>query len=50
MNDQNLKAAAERLFAPVRPIPIISEKERLALYANHQRLKAERLKREAAVR
>jgi hypothetical protein len=39
MNDQNLKAA-ERLFEPATPAPIISEyeRERLALYTNRDSL------------
>jgi hypothetical protein len=49
MNDQNFKAAAERLFVPLETASTVSEyeKERLALYANRDRLRAERLAREA---
>jgi hypothetical protein len=48
MNDQNLKAAAERLFLQITA-PAISEyeKEQLAIRANRDRLRAERLAREA---
>jgi hypothetical protein len=48
MHNQNLEAA-ERLFEPAKPAPAISdyERERLALYANRDRLRAERLAREA---
>jgi hypothetical protein len=48
MNDQNLKAA-EQLFERVEPAPIIGgyEAEQLAIKTNFERLKAERLAREA---
>jgi hypothetical protein len=51
MNDRVLKEA-ERLFEQVRPAPTIGEYEReqQAIRSNFERLKAERLAREAATR
>ena len=47
MNDRVFEEA-ERLFEPVRPAPAVSEyeRERMAIKANFERLKAERLARE----
>jgi hypothetical protein len=48
MNDRNLEAA-ERLFEAARPAPVISDyqREQSAMRINFERLKAERLAREA---
>jgi hypothetical protein len=49
MNDQILEDA-ERLFEQTKPVPTISEyeKEQRAIRSNYERLKRERLEREAA--
>ena len=49
MHNQNLEAA-ERLFESVKACPIIGDyqAEQIAIRANFERLKAERLAREAA--